>query len=152
MSNKESICLYVISDHYNGGLTAWSTWSTCSSTCGPGKHVRTRKCQNPLPSTGGQDCPDTLPLFEVADCDAGTCPAPIPSTDTDQWYPWTTWYPCKTLSDGSNFRVRHRLCITRRCQGDREETDTTCTPDSTVARRKRATDTCSDGNDLTLSS
>ena len=31
----------------------WGNWTTCSETCGEGTKSRTRKCDNPKPSGGG---------------------------------------------------------------------------------------------------
>ena len=40
----------------DGGWTQWSSWSSCSETCGVGSHTRTRTCTNPVPEGGGADC------------------------------------------------------------------------------------------------
>ena len=34
----------------------WSNWSECSASCGGGEEIRTRLCDNPAPSSGGQHC------------------------------------------------------------------------------------------------
>jgi hypothetical protein len=40
----------------DGGWGVWSNWSECSASCGGGEEIRTRLCDNPAPSTGGQHC------------------------------------------------------------------------------------------------
>ena len=40
----------------DGGWTQWSSWSSCSKTCGVGSSTRTRTCTNPAPKKGGADC------------------------------------------------------------------------------------------------
>ncbi|XP_057313717.1 coadhesin-like [Hydractinia symbiolongicarpus] len=40
----------------NGSWAAWSTWTSCSLTCGTGVRHRNRLCNNPLPVTTGLEC------------------------------------------------------------------------------------------------
>ena len=39
-----------------GGWSSWSRWGQCSRTCGGGVSFRTRRCNNPKPSYGGEPC------------------------------------------------------------------------------------------------
>lgn len=40
----------------NGHWGQWSEWKDCSVTCGGGSQTRSRQCNNPAPSNGGQVC------------------------------------------------------------------------------------------------
>ncbi|KAM9360881.1 A disintegrin and metalloproteinase with thrombospondin motifs 3 [Symphorus nematophorus] len=54
---------------------AWGTWSkfgSCSRSCGTGVRFRTRQCNNPAPSNGGQDCPGVN--YEYQLCNTDDCP------------------------------------------------------------------------------
>ncbi|KAM9360696.1 A disintegrin and metalloproteinase with thrombospondin motifs 13 [Symphorus nematophorus] len=50
----------------HGSWSSWSELSPCSRTCGGGVAYRTRKCNNPRPAFGGNDC-------EGADIEAELC-------------------------------------------------------------------------------
>ncbi|XP_010779851.1 A disintegrin and metalloproteinase with thrombospondin motifs 13-like [Notothenia coriiceps] len=50
----------------HGSWSNWSEFSPCSRTCGGGVSHRTRKCNNPRPAFGGDDC-------EGPDIEAGLC-------------------------------------------------------------------------------
>ncbi|KAJ8285339.1 hypothetical protein GJAV_G00025710 [Gymnothorax javanicus] len=54
---------------------AWGTWTKfgpCSRSCGTGVRFRTRQCNNPAPSNGGQDCPGVN--YEYQLCNTDDCP------------------------------------------------------------------------------
>ncbi|KAM4578289.1 A disintegrin and metalloproteinase with thrombospondin motifs 3 [Fundulus diaphanus] len=54
---------------------AWGSWSklgSCSRSCGTGVRFRTRQCNNPAPSNGGQDCPGVN--YEYQLCNTNECP------------------------------------------------------------------------------
>ena len=40
----------------NGGWSSWTSWNTCSKSCGSGKQHRVRQCDNPKPSRNGRTC------------------------------------------------------------------------------------------------
>ena len=62
-------CLVFIS--VDGGFTDWSSWGSCTQSCGGGTQQRTRACTNPAPQHGGSDCVgDTT---EEQACGTSTC-------------------------------------------------------------------------------
>ncbi|CAG5039490.1 unnamed protein product [Parnassius apollo] len=54
----------------NGGWSGWSTWGSCSQSCGGGKRFRTRSCTRPIPS-GGSNC--VGPKSEQGSCHLTPC-------------------------------------------------------------------------------
>ena len=56
----------------NGGFSLWSTWTTCSKTCGTGSQSRRRTCSNPVPADGGQNC--TGEYKQAKSCKLTSCP------------------------------------------------------------------------------
>lgn len=56
----------------HGGWSEWSSWQSCSKSCGRGTRIRSRSCNNPLPAHGGRDCSGSDRLSE--DCYKPTCP------------------------------------------------------------------------------
>ena len=41
----------------DGHWGRWSSWGACSATCDNGTRVRTRKCDDPIPTNSGKPCP-----------------------------------------------------------------------------------------------
>ncbi|XP_033728342.1 hemicentin-1-like isoform X2 [Pecten maximus] len=85
----------------NGGWGAWSTWSVCSSHCGPGHRRRTRVCNNPIPQHGGHRCHGINSETEA--CTSGHCPI------QGGWSAWSNWSSC-SVSCGTGHRTRTRVC------------------------------------------
>ena len=56
----------------DGGWSDWASWSECSVTCGGGSQSRFRRCTNPPPSGGGDQC--TGEEFERQNCNENRCP------------------------------------------------------------------------------
>ncbi|XP_077087670.1 A disintegrin and metalloproteinase with thrombospondin motifs 3 isoform X2 [Siphateles boraxobius] len=56
----------------DGAWGAWSKHGSCSRSCGTGVRFRTRQCNNPVPSNGGQDCPGVN--YEYQLCNIDDCP------------------------------------------------------------------------------
>lgn len=55
----------------NGGWSEWSTWSSCSKTCGPSHRFRRRSCNNPAPKHNGSECDGENVEFD--DCKLPPC-------------------------------------------------------------------------------
>jgi len=68
----------------NGG---WTSWSTCSATCGGG--TQTRTCTNPTPSCGGATCPGGIDQ----PCNTQACCSPVNGG-------WTSWSTCSATCGG----------------------------------------------------
>ena len=56
----------------HGGWSEWTMSGTCSASCGNGTQKYTRKCDNPAPENGGDDCKGDSTKTEP--CNAGACP------------------------------------------------------------------------------
>lgn len=56
----------------DGAWGSWSKYGSCSRSCGTGVRFRTRQCNNPAPSNGGQDCPGVN--YEYQLCNMDDCP------------------------------------------------------------------------------
>ena len=56
----------------HGGLSEWSSWSSCDVTCGGGFTRRTRACNNLVPQYDGNDCVGKLE--DLLSCGVGNCP------------------------------------------------------------------------------
>ncbi|KAJ1606274.1 CpTSP9 [Cryptosporidium canis] len=56
----------------NCGLSDWTTWSTCSSTCGPGSKMRYRIILTQA-DLGGVQCPAEKDITERASCNLQEC-------------------------------------------------------------------------------
>ena len=56
----------------HGSWGSWSMWSSCSVSCGTkGQRQATRKCDDPKPENGGQNC--TGEAKREQPCYAGPC-------------------------------------------------------------------------------
>lgn len=56
----------------DGAWGSWSKFGSCSRSCGTGVRFRTRQCNSPTPSNGGQDCPGVN--YEYQLCNTDDCP------------------------------------------------------------------------------
>ena len=57
----------------NGGWSEWSSWSTCSYTCGGGTQKRVRLCSEPFAANGGLECSGQPEEFRP--CNEQLCPS-----------------------------------------------------------------------------
>jgi len=103
----------------DGGWSAYSAWSTCSTKCGAGTQKRTRTCTNPKPAHGGKDC--VGPAEETRPCNQGPCPV------DGGWSAYSAWSKCSKECGGGT-QKRTRTCTNPKpahggkdCVGDAEE-------------------------------
>jgi len=83
----------------NGVWSSWSSYGTCSKTCGAGTQTRSRSCNNPPPSNGGPTCHGTGQ--ESRACNQGTCAV------NGAWGSWSSYGSCsKTCGAGTQTRSR----------------------------------------------
>ncbi|XP_053374277.1 coadhesin-like [Mercenaria mercenaria] len=90
----------------DGAWSGWTTWSTCSQTCGIGVISRDRACNNPVPSGSGASCSGNH--TETHECSEGPC---------SEWSHWFEGDCSTSCGNGTMERLRH--CSTGR--------DTDCT-------------------------
>lgn len=81
----------------DGGWSEWDDWSECSSECGGGEKKRSRRCDNPSPTNGGNECVGTA--IETAPCNTQACPV------DGGWSEWGAWSECM---NGKS--TRNRVC------------------------------------------
>ncbi|KAL4222957.1 A disintegrin and metalloproteinase with thrombospondin motifs 14 [Mactra antiquata] len=72
-----SECGNITTHAVDGQWGSWSNFSSCSHTCGKGLKSRSRLCNNPPPSGGGDSCPGSSRQFYVCqhsnDCSVTAC-------------------------------------------------------------------------------
>lgn len=85
----------------DGGLSSWSSFTTCTRSCGGGAQERVRFCNNPKPQFGGKDCSGKL--FETRSC--GSAPCPVDGGYTS----WSSYGSC-SKNCGSGTHTRTRSC------------------------------------------
>ena len=75
-------------------VSAWSTWTTCTLTCGGGAQTRSRSVVTHA-EHGGYVCPS---LEEVQQCNDSPCPVDCTTTE------WTGWSTCTATCGGGTHR------------------------------------------------
>ena len=74
LSSKYELCS-LIKWKVDGNWGQWTTWSSCSVTCGNANQVRSRQCNNPAPQYGGKDCNyDGSTNTMTKSCQLAPCP------------------------------------------------------------------------------
>ena len=81
-------------------LGPWSDWSTCTKTCGGGKHERQRECGLDIDSRS-TDNPCKKPLREIEECNPEKCPV---------FTEWSDWTECSATC-GGGIKKRNRRCV-----------------------------------------
>lgn len=56
----------------HGHWSSWSSFGSCSKSCGGGAQYRRRTCSNPAPSGGGKGCPGSS--YHSRACNTKGCP------------------------------------------------------------------------------
>lgn len=72
----------------DGGFGLWSSWTACSKTCGTGSQSRSRPCNNPTPTGGGQNC--TGDSSQAKSCKIKSCPGAV----NGGWSAYSSWTAC----------------------------------------------------------
>ncbi|XP_052087844.1 coadhesin-like [Mytilus californianus] len=85
-----------------GNWGNWRDWSPCPVTCGGGRQVKIRACDNPAPGNNGSDC-------KGSDSESRTC-APIPCPINGNWAEWSLWSKCPLTCGQGGGRIRKRTC------------------------------------------
>ncbi|XP_065067753.1 hemicentin-1-like isoform X2 [Rhopilema esculentum] len=116
---------FIVTVVVNGGFSQWSDWGPCSKSCGEGKQLRNRYCNNPSPQNGGDKCEGYY--VQQRACNQNPC---VKSTLAS----WSSWGRCsQSCEGGRQSRIRpcsagtrdcphgmqfeHRLCNRFRCGG-----------------------------------
>ncbi|AWO99730.1 putative disintegrin and metalloproteinase with thrombospondin motifs 2-like [Scophthalmus maximus] len=73
----------------DGGWGTWSSYGSCSRTCGGGVRFRARRCDNPVPANGGRTCFGNSYEFEL--CSQEECP-PLTDFREDQCKVWNPFF------------------------------------------------------------
>ncbi|XP_029374854.1 A disintegrin and metalloproteinase with thrombospondin motifs 2-like isoform X2 [Echeneis naucrates] len=83
----KGFCMKVTPDllRQDGGWGTWSSYGSCSRTCGGGVRFRSRRCDNPAPANGGRTCFGNSYEFQL--CDREECP-PLTDFREDQCKVW----------------------------------------------------------------
>lgn len=85
----------------DGEWTSWTSWDTCTVTCGGGMQSKSRTCDNPPPQYGGAYCVGYSSNTQT--CNSHNCPI------DGNWASWTSWGTC-SLTCGGGSQSRSRTC------------------------------------------
>jgi len=99
-------------------MSAWSTWSGCSVTCGKGISMRERNYMDPF-TADNTGCDYQMVEKEMCSADVGVCQGGAVDAPPD-WVPddtcatteWTDWSACSTVC-GTGFMARTRRFFNR---------------------------------------
>ncbi|XP_076472307.1 uncharacterized protein LOC143301799 [Babylonia areolata] len=107
----------------NGNWATWSSWGTCSVSCGGGSKSRSRTCTNPPPANGGTQCSGSG--SDTSTCNTQPCPV------DGGWGTWQAWSACSVSCMGVGVQARTRQCDNpaplhggAQCSGTPDQTQT----------------------------
>ncbi|XP_066440797.1 SCO-spondin-like [Eleutherodactylus coqui] len=92
----------------DGDWGMWSSWTSCSASCGEGTQTRSRQCDNPVPQNHGHDCVGNHE--QKRPCQVLNC------LELDPWSEWSSWSPC-SMTCGGGEQIRVRECRHQECEG-----------------------------------
>ncbi|CAB3998077.1 Hypothetical predicted protein [Paramuricea clavata] len=87
----------------NGGYSSWNLSSQCNVTCGQGKEILRRSCNNPTPKNGGRNCTVLGKDVEYRICKKQLCPV------DGNYSNWTTSSVC-SVTCGVGYQMWFRTC------------------------------------------
>lgn len=99
LPNGVTMCSPCLRD---GGWSDWSPLGSCSKTCGGGVRSRTRLCNNPSPTCGGNDCVGSTK--ESSGCNIIACggePEPEPEPESEKKENCSKFVQLSWIVDGS---------------------------------------------------
>eukprot|EP00111_Clytia_hemisphaerica_P007868 TCONS_00022855-protein len=79
----------------------WTSFGSCSKSCGGGFQIRSRACNNPIPKYGGKDCQGMFK--ENRTCNTQNCPV------NGGWGTWSLYGLCNKNCGGGT-QQRSRTC------------------------------------------
>ncbi|XP_052105471.1 SCO-spondin-like, partial [Mytilus californianus] len=88
----------------------WSSWFSCSLTCGGGEkiRIRNRTCSNPEPKYSGKQCTGNKAERTTSDCNTLHCPI---DGGWSSYGNWSAWSLCNvTCGGGKKSKIRNRTC------------------------------------------
>ncbi|XP_052284771.1 SCO-spondin-like isoform X2 [Dreissena polymorpha] len=125
--NETKACTNTTDCAVDGNWSEWTSWSTCSVTCGNGDQSRNRTCLFEQGKPRGHDCVGHG--LQNGSCTRGNCPV------DGSWSAWAAWTICDVTCGGGTHN-RSRDCYFPQsvpkgqdCQGDSSEF-TTCRNES----------------------
>ncbi|XP_053766522.1 A disintegrin and metalloproteinase with thrombospondin motifs 2 isoform X3 [Desmodus rotundus] len=85
-------CIWLTPDilKRDGNWGSWSTFGSCSRTCGTGVKFRTRQCDNPHPANGGRTCSGLGYDFQL--CNSQSCPDSLADFREQQCQQWDLYF------------------------------------------------------------
>ncbi|XP_057667555.1 semaphorin-5A [Diorhabda carinulata] len=115
----------------DGGWGPWSPWTSCTVPCSGGYRLRQRKCDNPIPTNGGQYCKGND--IEYERCNEGSCEE-IKTSYTTDWLTITSdngyhkkrfKISCRaTVKSSENIRIyvkeEEKYCSNSQCLNDND--------------------------------